>query len=162
MITQKELKKVLKYNKETGLFYWRINIVRKIKKGAIAGHTTSYGYVAIGINKKLYRAHSLAWLYTKGEFPKFQIDHINRKRKDNRICNLRDIPQSLNTKNRSLNRNNTSGYSGVVFNKKSRKWIASIKNNYKYIYLGSFEFKDEAIKTRKKAEQKYFKSKLNN
>jgi len=52
------------------------------------------GYIIIKINRKDYQAHRLAWLYEYGNFPKQTIDHINRIKTDNRICNLRDVSQS--------------------------------------------------------------------
>jgi len=99
MITQDKLKEILDYNQHTGLFTWK-----KIKKysnrsvGDIAG-SLSLGYVVIGIDKKIYKAHRLAWLYVYGEFPKEQLDHINGNKEDNRICNLREANQSQNNFN---------------------------------------------------------------
>lgn len=58
---------------------------------------------------------------------------------------------------RKLNRNNTSGYSGVSYSKNKKKWVAYIKFQYKSISLGTFATKEEAIHARKNAEEKYYK-----
>lgn len=52
---------------------------------------------------------------------------------------------------------NTSGVTGVYFYKKSQKWRAYITFQRKCIHLGTFTNKIDAIKARKKAEEKYFK-----
>ena len=55
----------------------------------------------------------------------------------------------------SIGRNNTSGVCGVSLDKRTGKWIAQIMVDYKYIYLGKFNGKNDAILARKKAEIKY-------
>lgn len=73
---------------------------REWVKGAMAGCDKSEdGYRIITINQVNYLAHRLAWLYVHGEWPKYEIDHINRKPSDNRISNLRDVPHHVNMKN---------------------------------------------------------------
>ena len=82
----------------------------------------------------------------------FETDHINRNKLDNRKCNLRTVNRRQNTINRGLNKNNTSGYKGIYFDKKTNKWCVEIKNNYKKIWLGRFDNIYNAIKVRKQAE----------
>ena len=53
--------------------------------------------------------------------------------------------QQQNTK---LKSNNTSGTKGVVWSKGSKKWRAQIIVNKRYIHLGLFINKDDAIKIR--------------
>ena len=53
-------------------------------------------------------------------------------------------------------KNNQSGIMGVGFNKSSQQWRARITVNGVPIYLGSFNNKEDAIKTRLQAEIKYF------
>ena len=101
MITQEYLKSVLYYDKDTGLFTWKIsNKKGHVKEGKLAGSKDNRGYVKIQINKKDYTAHRLAWFYIYGEWPKQVIDHINRIKFDNRIENLRDVSVLENNKNR--------------------------------------------------------------
>ena len=66
---------------------------------------------------------------------KLQIDHINRNRLDNRKENLRYCTIAENRRNRSKS-NGISKYKGVSWDKERAKWYASIKYNYKNIYLG--------------------------
>lgn len=106
MLTQKRLKKLLYYDKDTGFFIWKkdifnLNKYNIVRQGDIAGSINKQGYITISINGKRYSAHRLAWLYTYGHFPKQEIDHINRIRNDNRLYNLRDVSHKVNTENKS-------------------------------------------------------------
>lgn len=83
-------------------------------------------------------------------------DHINRNPLDNRSCNFRRATSLENARNRSLGKNNTSGFIGVSWDKSCQKWTASIRVNKKQLYLGNFMNKNDAIKARLSAEQKYF------
>lgn len=58
--------------------------------------------------------------------------------------------------NSSIAKNNTSGITGVHYDKKRNKWCAQIMINRKGIFLGYYNNKDDAIKSRLTAEQKYF------
>lgn len=82
------------------------------------------------------------------------IDHINRNRNDNRKENLRIVSHTENQFNRSLNKNNKSGVSGVK--ELSGRWNAEIGYRNETIRLGSFESFEEAVKARLLAEQKYY------
>lgn len=83
------------------------------------------------------------------------IDHINRNKLDNRKCNLRLCTQQVNTLNRGIAKNNTSGCTGV--RKWKNRWLVSIGINYKNIYLGSYKNFEDAVKARKEGEEKYHK-----
>ena len=58
--------------------------------------------------------------------------------------------------NVGIKRNNTSGVTGVSWDKAENKWKAQIGINNKMIHLGRFDNFDEAVKARQEAEQKYF------
>ncbi|MCB2771125.1 AP2 domain-containing protein, partial [Listeria monocytogenes] len=58
---------------------------------------------------------------------------------------------------RSLSARNKSGIKGVRWDEKRNKWEASITFQKKLHFLGRFEKKDDAIKARRDAEDKYFK-----
>jgi hypothetical protein len=148
-----ELKELLDYNPETGVFIWKV-ANRRTKSGSVAG-TLCNGYVKIGIGGKHYSAHRLAWLYVYGIFPKKQIDHINQDRSDNRILNLREVSTIDNGRNRVMQKNNTSGITGVQWRKSRGKWVSVIKIAGELRYLGCFSVKEDAIKARKEAEAKY-------
>lgn len=83
-------------------------------------------------------------------------DHENRNSLDNRRCNLRPATQADNTKNKSRQKNNTSGIAGVGWMKRLNKWRARITIDDTPIYLGIFENKDDAIRARLQAEKQYF------
>ena len=90
------------------------------------GSIDAYGYLIIKIKGKQYKAHRLAWFMHYGDFPKHTIDHINGNRLDNRICNLRDIPQSANAKfaNKRKPPNKDTGIKGVYVDKTTKGLIA--------------------------------------
>lgn len=154
LLTQERLKELLSYDESSGLFYWKVSR-RNIKAGDIAGHLTEYGYYKLMIDSVVYQAHQLAWFYHYGYFPKGQIDHINHNKSDNRICNLREVSEKDNHKNRPKQVNNTSGCTGVSWYKLTNKWIAHIQVNKKHITLGYFNTFTEAVRARKEAEVKY-------
>ncbi len=68
--------------------------------GKQAGCTDALGYRVVGVGGKKYKEHRLVWLLANKEWPEHQIDHINRNRSDNRLCNLRDVNQRQNCRNR--------------------------------------------------------------
>ena len=90
------------------------------------------------------------------QFPDALLDHINRNRSDNRICNLREANFKQNCENITLYSTNTSGYRGVSFNKKSKKWVAYIGHNGKTRFLGEFNSVVDAAERSKQERQKMF------
>jgi hypothetical protein len=137
MISFKELREVLEYQPDTGLFYWIGNPPNRTKNSRLAGTETG-GYIQIQINYKIYRAHRLAWLYMTGSFPVLEIDHINGNPSDNRWLNLREVDSVTNKQNRHIARSDCkSGLIGAHFHKK-HGWRSSIKVDGKYINLGYF------------------------
>lgn len=58
--------------------------------------------------------------------------------------------------NEKLSKNSTSGVTGVHYYKSRNKWTAQIGVNKKMIHLGYFENFDDAVKTRKEAEEHYY------
>lgn len=87
----------------------------------------------------------------------FLVDHINRNPLDNRKENLRFLTHTANLINSKTPITNKSGCKGVTWRKDSNKWRAQITLNGKIISLGCFDLKEDAIKARKAAEEKYFK-----
>lgn len=57
---------------------------------------------------------------------------------------------------KKVKNNNTSGATGVTWDKSRKKWSASIRFKNKVYYLGRYENKENAIKVRKEAEEKLF------
>lgn len=83
-------------------------------------------------------------------------DHKDRNPLNNRRFNLRQATLSENTQNRSRQKNNTSGVTGVYWDKSRNKWYAVININKKPVNLGRFSNKEDAIITRLNAEYEYY------
>jgi len=150
MITQKELKKVLQYNQETGYFIWKHS--KSGRRGDVAGGLAS-GYIHICINGKIYKAHRLAVLYVKGYFPEHGVDHKDRIKHHNWWDNLREATQQCNSRNRANPSNNTSTVKGVGWHKHSGKWYAQIVIGGKQTTIARNTNFDEAVCHRLAAEQ---------
>lgn len=153
MINQKELKQILEYNPDAGVFIWA-KPRKKVIIGSEAGCLQPDGYVYIGILGTNYSVHRLAFLYMTGEFPENHVDHINRVKNDNRWINLRKATPTQNQRNRNINKNNTSFINGVGWDKSRNKWKAYITVNSVLVNLGRSDDKFEAICMRKSAEIK--------
>lgn len=72
------------------------------------------------------------------------IDHINQNGLNNRKENLRTCTRSQNCKNSLRQKNNSSGFNGVCWHKRIKKWQAYIQKNKKIIHLGYFVDINEA------------------
>ena len=79
------------------------------------------------------------------------VDHINRDPLDNRRANLRSATSSQNQWNKSMSRNNASGYRGVSWDKRKQKWVAQIAVNGHRRFLGYFADAIDAAKAYDKA-----------
>jgi hypothetical protein len=143
-ITAERLRELLHYDPETGVFTRRVSTNNAYRVGDIAGGINSQGYLQIRLDKRLYKAHRLAWLYVHGELPPADVDHINGIKNDNRLGNLRPATRSQNQANMRKHDANTSGYKGVSWNQQHRKWRANIRVNGRLKYLGAFDGPAEA------------------
>lgn len=143
MLTQERLKELLHYDPETGVFTWIHNLGRKAKKDGIAGTVMKSGYIRIKIDGIDYLAHRLAWLYTHGENPTKEIDHIDRSKNNNSIKNLRDVSKNWNQQNRvKFTQNNITKCLGVTPN--GSGFSAKISIDGKQKYLGTFKTVSDA------------------
>ena len=139
MLTQEELKSLVYYNQDTGLFTWKVK--RQGRNKSTLGWVESKGYIEICIAQKRLKAHRWAWFYVHGELPE-QIDHINGIKNDNRLCNLRVVTKKQNSENRGAQKNNTSGFKGVTHFQ--NKWRSQIMHNKKNYHIGLFDTAEEA------------------
>ena len=155
MIDQNRLKEVFSYNEHTGKFIRLIALSNRVKVGDIAGYGHSTGYKQISIDGNQYFSHRLAWLYVHGKWPEHEIDHINGIRDDNRIENLRCVDRQENSRNTAVNKNNTSGVSGVSWCKHHKKWFSRIFISHTAQSLGYFTNFFDAVCARKSAENKH-------
>lgn len=143
LLDVKEISKYLDYCSDTGVFTWKVK-TKTNDIGNVAGNTNWRGYTSIWINGLHYSAHRLAWAICNGVWPIGDIDHINENKSDNRICNLRQANRSQNMFNRGKNKNNTSGFKGVVFCKDTGRWRAQMSIYGKSVNIGRFDTKEDA------------------
>ena len=153
-LTQSELKRLVSYDSNTGVFRWKAKR-SGVLVGDVCGKVDRRGYLRITIKGKLYGAANLAFLYMAGNFPNGFADHISRNRLDNSWSNLRDVSHAENQKNKGIPKNNTSGIVGVRWDSKRGNWIAQIGVSGKKITLGRFKEVDDAIAAREQATAKY-------
>jgi len=159
------LRKLIKYDPETGLLTWlerntdthrgsaRLASWNSRCAGKLAlTSVNDHGYLRGSIYGVQYRAHRVAWALHYGAWPEHDIDHINGKTTDNRIENLRLACQLVNQKNAKRPKNNSSGHVGVGRRSDGKGWIAQITVNYKNIYLGSYSSLDDAVAARQRAQ----------
>lgn len=146
LLTQDLLRELLHYTPDTGVFVWKAKPINtRINVGDEAGGIDArMGYIRIRVNGARYLAHRLAWLYTHGEFPADQIDHINGNRQDNRLANLRRATRTENNRNRALRRDNSSGFAGVSFDNQSKKWRAQCSLQGRRMRIGEYSTPEEA------------------
>ena len=138
------------YCKNGNKFYFSLEDYDKIKD--YKWNINNGGYVFNGKNKLLI--HHLILDYDKN--CNLIPDHINRIRYDNRRENLRLITHIENCVNCSMQSNNTSGFIGISWDKRDKKWQANIRVNKKLIKIGRYKDIEEAKIARLKAEFKYF------
>ena len=141
-LTQKELKEQLKYDPEMGIFTRLVSNSPMVNVGDVFGFKNAGGYTEGYVLGVRYKMHHLVWLYMTGEWAEDLVDHINRKRGDNRWCNLRECNASQNRSNSTINKNNTSGYKGV--HKFRNRWKALIHHYGISVYIGCYGTREEA------------------
>lgn len=76
------------------------------------------------------------------------VDHINRNTLDNRKCNLRIVTQSDNCQNQGLRKDSTTGFKGVSWCNRDKRFIARI-------YKDGIEYKAGRFKTAIEAHEAY-------
>ena len=156
MIDQETVKNLFYYDAESGRLLWRNGNGRNVKPWQEAKAPNGHGYYTAKIKGKSYLAHRLAWLYVHGSLPDGDLDHKNRVRNDNRLCNLRQVSRTDNCQNISLPSHNKSGHIGVSWIKSHQSWTVYIKVDKKNKWLGYFKDLGEAVAARKAGEAKYY------
>lgn len=155
-VTAEFVRTVLSYDPATGILRWRErpDYPRKWNSrhaGKPAGCLVR-GYIQVRLTKSgCYPAHRLAWLLMTGEWPKNEIDHANRQPADNRFENLREATISQNLCNKAMQKNNTSGYTGVRFRSHHGKWEGRINVRGKTVWREYFDSAQEAAAARRAA-----------
>ncbi len=145
-----ELAAILRYNPVTGELRWKVRAGPR-GPGDLAGCLYP-NHIKVFLSGRLYRAHRLIYYMMTGEQPPEEIDHINGVGTDNRWINLRAATHQQNMRNRRVAAHNTSGTTGVSWNKKAKKWEAYVSVGLKMVHLGHFHTIEEAIAARRGAE----------
>lgn len=78
-----------------------------------------------------------------------QTDHIDRNPLNNCKTNLRHVSRAMNSINRNIRSDNTSGKTGVFYDCHRKQWRAL---GYNEEYLGRFNTKQRAIEVRRAYE----------
>lgn len=151
----------LDYDPEAGTLTWRARAIDRpvgwnkkwAGKPAFTALSKTGGYPHGRIFGRLYKAHQVAWAMGYGEWSTLQIDHINHNKLDYRLCNLREVTNLENHRNRRMSPRNTSGVTGVYRDR--TRWVAAIVVQKKAIHLGSFGTVAEAAEARRAGELRY-------
>lgn len=87
------------------------------------------------------------WAETNGWKPGLQID---RRDNNENYCpeNCRFVTHAVNNKNKGKYKNNTSGHTGVSWNKRSKKWQVQVKIDKKSYFGGLYTAIEDAVTAR--------------
>lgn len=91
-----------------------------------------------------------------GDRPGFEVDHINLNGLDNRRANLRWATRSQQRANQGPRIDGSSGFKGVSFHRKARKWTAQVQSGGKYYYLGLHATPEDAARAYDRAALELF------
>jgi hypothetical protein len=152
-ISQERLKSILNYDRETGVFTWKVTKGCNAISGCVAGTKRKDGRWKIKVDGIQYYSHRLAWLYEYGYLPENGLDHKDKIPHHNWIKNLREVGPVCNARNCGNPKNNKSGVKGVVYHNRDKSWEAQITVNRKQVSLGYYKDFDEAVCLRLAAEQ---------
>lgn len=153
-LTLQRVKEVLSYDPETGIFKW--NAVRRgVRPGTPAGSIRDHGYLLLTIDYQRVLAHRLAlFIANNGVWPDSVVDHIDGNTANNKLENLRIVPEQTNLRNvrKATKRNKSSGLLGVSYHARDKLWRARIYVNGKSKTWYSKD-KDEAYQLYLKAKR---------
>lgn len=102
------------------------------------------GYKRVSVDGVALKQHRVVWALAYGEWPPEQVDHIDGDRANNRPSNLRLAGEVGNQRNVLKHCRNTSGYRGVYWDKRVRRWKSMIMVRGKSVFLGYFDIAREA------------------
>ena len=165
------LRKILKYDSETGLLFWKERTVETMPTegerdadwmlrswnsrhaGNEAGWYGDSGYKMVTIHGRDIYFHRVAFAIATGEWPSGEIDHINRVKDDNRIDNLRVVTRQENMKN-FPERVGKSGVSGIQV-QNGGKFCVRIKDRDGVRRFWSFDKIEDATAKRDQARKEF-------
>lgn len=142
------LRTVLRYNPNTGLWFWR----KGKRYNKFAGHVDRGGYHHIGIKRQQYLASRLAVLYMTGAWPAAFVDHKDGNPQNNKWTNIRQASYSQNQWNKR-GWSTKKKLKGAYFVR--GKWRAIIGFNGRQVRLGVFPSEQEAHAAYVAASKRY-------
>jgi hypothetical protein len=119
------------YDAENGEFIHKLPPLEGQKVGSNCN-----GYIVTSLDGQRILAHRLAWLMCYGTLPTKSLDHINRIKNDNRICNLREVDVSTNIQNTATKAK--SGFKGVVFDERAQRFGVRVSHRGRTYWVGFF------------------------
>lgn len=135
------------YDPESGLLYWKQVTSQKQRRllGVAVGSQIADSRWQVKLFGLRYYYHRVIWTMYNGQIPDgMYVDHVDCDPSNNRLENLRLATSSQNQHNRSKNRRSASGFKGVTWNSRAKKWRARIRLNGKPTHLGYYHTPKEA------------------
>lgn len=150
-ISAKDIPSWLKEYIRCHFHYINGELSRDDRKGGL-GSLDKYGYLIIKVKGRQIKAHRLVWFLCNGDFPKYEIDHINRVRTDNRIENLRIADRATQILNREHIPNKDTGVYGIAKDK-STKGLRAIYNFHHNGKTYRYRTLEEAVEMRRRIKE---------
>jgi len=135
----------------------RVKSMKFNKERILKQFKDSSGYYCIELNLKSFKIHRLVALaFIPNPDNKPQIDHINRKRDDNKIENLRWVTHQENMTNKTITYNQDVRIDNKIqekcitlrFDNNKYSYRVRIKRNKEYVYDKTYKTLEDAIKAR--------------
>ena len=119
------------------------------------GHKDRYGYGWVRIVGKYKRAHRAAYEFENGQIPDgLVIDHMCHVRACVNHEHLRLVTVAVNSRHRKVQKNSTTGITGVW--KRGDRFVATAKINGKTVQLGTFDSLDKAGRVAREAREEHY------
>lgn len=163
-ISKDELNNIIYYDESSpSCLRWKTYRSSNAPVGGVAGGLNLQGYYTVSINRKRYYAHRLVVLLAGITlFEHNVIDHINGNKSDNRIENLLVTDQNGNSKNRAKPKNNSTGVTGVFYDKRRDQYIAMALHPITKLYSTKHflisKYGDDALTIAKEAREDMIRS----
>ena len=142
------------YTSKGDKFYFDLEDYDKIKN--YCWYTDKDGYLKTIVNGQNILMHNIIMDIKEALKNNIVVDHIKHKNYDNRKSKLRIITFQQNAMNHKPASDNTSGVTGVDYDKNAQKWRSRIEVNNKRIELGFYFNFEDAVQARKEAEEEYY------
>lgn len=143
-LTKERAEEKLALDPDTGALVWKITH----RKGCVAGHRCierGKAYIRVRIDDELIMAHAIVWLLTHGEFPYFELDHLNGDGTDNRPANLAKSNRLLNNSNTSKRKDGKANRNIVPL---GGKYQVNVKYAKRIFTVGGVETVNAAVRVR--------------